>query len=56
MKFKLTRRDDKTATIEAERYEEDGMGIRFYDAEGKKIASFADGSLKSVLPDDLSFE
>lgn len=54
-KFSVTRRVGGTAEIEAHRYEKDGSGTRFYDADGGTIASFEDGVIAEVVPAGITF-
>ena len=55
-KYVIVRRSDRaTATVDAARYEHDGSGDRFYDADDNVIVSFADGILESVTPESVVF-
>lgn len=54
-KFNVTRRVGGSAEIEAHRYEKDGSGTRFYDADGGVIASFEDGIISEVVPAGIVF-
>lgn len=56
MQYKIVTRKNQTATIEAERYEQDGSGTRFYDADDEQVASFYDGEIRSVVPASVVFE
>ena len=55
MQYKLTNKNGQSATIEAERYEQDGSGVRFYDADGNMVISYYDGMIRSVEPVDIEW-
>lgn len=55
-KYKVTRKDGKTATIEAVSVVTDGAGTRFYDADGGIVAAFTDGQLRDVMDAAISFD
>lgn len=56
MQYRITDRQNRTALIEADHYEQDGSGTRFYDADGKQIASFYDGEIRQVVDASVNFE
>ena len=56
MQYKLTNKSGQTAVIEAERYEQDGSGVRFYDADGNMTVSYYDGLIRSVEPADIEWQ
>lgn len=55
-KYKVTRKDGKTATIEAARFITDGAGTRFFDEDGGVVASFTDGALRDVMDAAITFD
>lgn len=55
MNYRLTNKLGQTAVLEAARYEQDGSGVRFYDASGAIIASFYDGEIRTVVPASVEF-
>lgn len=56
MQFKVTDKNGRRATIEADRFEQDGSGTRFFDAEGNQIVSYYDGVIRSVEPVNIEWE
>lgn len=55
MRYRITHRSLGAAVVDAKRYERDGSGDRFYDADDNLITAFADGILESVTPESVVF-
>lgn len=53
--YKVTHKFKGTAEITADRYVSDGSGTRFYDEDGKPVASFADGQIIDVVDASVTF-
>lgn len=56
MQYRITNKKNQTATLDADRYEIDGSGTRFYGENDEVIASFYDGEIISVVPAALQFD
>ena len=53
--YHLTRKDGKTATIDASSFVSDGAGTRFYAEDGSVLAAFGDGQITTVARVALAF-
>lgn len=54
-KYRVSHKTKGEAVIEAARYVQDGAGTRFYDEDGRDIASFTDGEIANVVLDTVKF-
>ncbi|KPQ06209.1 MAG: hypothetical protein HLUCCA12_12225 [Rhodobacteraceae bacterium HLUCCA12] len=53
--YTVTHNNGSTANIEADRFETDGAGIRFYDEDDRAVATFAYGLIVSVVDSAVTF-
>jgi hypothetical protein len=50
MTYEVTKADGEKVKIKAESFHQDGSALRLYDADGRLVAAFTDGTYKSCEP------